>query len=52
MSNRPSEEFAKFCTAEFERRRNSGEGFDESAYEQAMQLALKKLRLLEEERPA
>jgi len=52
MAHQPSEEFADYCAAEFERRRNSGEPFDEAAYREAMELAVKKLRLLEEERPA
>lgn len=52
MTDQPSEEFANYCAAEFERRRNSGEAFDEGGYREAMELALKKLRLLEEERPA
>ena len=43
-----ADDFSSFCTAEFERRRNSGEDFDESGYRSAMELALKKLRLLEE----
>jgi hypothetical protein len=52
MNNRPTDDFADYCAAEFERRRNSGEPFDEPAYEEAMQLALTKLRLLEEARNA
>ena len=45
----PSTEFKEYCEAEFERRRNSGEEFDEQAYAMAMQAALKKLQVLEEE---
>lgn len=46
---RPSEVFSAYCEAEFERRRNSGESFDEATYSEAMQLALRKIRQLEEE---
>lgn len=44
----PSEEFAAYSEAEFERRLNSGEFFDEQRYRQAMQLVVEKLRRLEE----
>lgn len=44
-----SEEFAAYCTAELERRRNSGEEFDETIYREAMEMALNRLRQLEEE---
>jgi hypothetical protein len=44
-----SEEFVAYCNAEFERRRNSGEEFDEAAYKEAMEMALVRLRQLEEE---
>lgn len=43
------EEFAAYCAAEFERRQNSGEEFDEAAYREAMEMALTRLRQLEEE---
>lgn len=46
---RPSEAFAAYCDNEFDRRRNSDEGFDEASYREAMQLALAKIRRLEEE---
>lgn len=46
---RPSEAFSAHCEAEFERRRNSGEPFDEATYHEAMALALRKIRQLEEE---
>jgi len=46
---RPSEAFSAYCEAEFERRRNSGESFDEATYSEAMKLALRKIRQLEEE---
>ncbi|RMG35893.1 MAG: hypothetical protein D6720_06185 [Gammaproteobacteria bacterium] len=48
-SNKPSAEFAAWCEAEFERRRNSSGDFDESHYRQAMELVLDKLHRLEEE---
>jgi hypothetical protein len=44
-----SETFAAYCEAVFERRRNSEEDFDEGAYREAMELALARLRQLEEE---
>ena len=42
----PVEEFSAYCEGEFERRRNSGEPFDEAGYREAMQAALHKLRRL------
>ncbi len=42
----PVEEFSAYCEGEFERRRNSGEAFDEEGYREAMQMALQKLRKL------
>ena len=45
----PSEEFALYCEAEFERRLNSGEDFDVAAYQEAMDLVMTKLKLLEAE---
>ncbi|MGV6827232.1 MAG: hypothetical protein ACWA5Q_09660 [bacterium] len=45
----PSVEFREYCEAEFERRRNSGNDFDEQAYTAAMEAALAKLKILEEE---
>lgn len=44
-----SEEFVAYCEAEFERRLNSGAEFDEAGYREAMEMALLKLRILEEE---
>jgi hypothetical protein len=41
------EEFSAYCEGEFERRRNSGETFDEEGYRDSMQLVLQKLRKLE-----
>lgn len=49
---KPSEEFAAYCEAEFERRLNSGEDFNEVLYRRAMTMVLDRLvRLEEEERP-
>jgi hypothetical protein len=45
----PSEAFIAYCNAEFDRRRNSDEPFDEAAYREAMELTLHKIRALEEE---
>ncbi len=42
----PVEEFSAYCEGEFERRRNTGEPFDEEGYREAMQLALHKLQKL------
>ncbi len=44
-----SEEFRAYCEDAFERRRNSEEDFDEAAYREAMELALERLRMLEDE---
>jgi hypothetical protein len=45
---RPSEEFTDYCEAEFERRLNSGESFDETAYRKAMAMVLERLVTLED----
>lgn len=45
---KPSEEFSAYCEAEFERRLNSGEGFDERLYRKAMTMVLDRLLQLEE----
>lgn len=47
--NTPSEEFAAYCEAEFERRLNSGDAFDETRYRRAMDMVLDRLRRLEDE---
>ncbi len=44
-----SEEFLAYCDAERERRLNSGEPFDQEAFEQAVQMVLDKLRVLADE---
>jgi len=43
-----SEDFAAFCEAEFERRLNAGEDFDERAYRRAMELVIERLVRLEQ----
>lgn len=45
----PSGDFASYCEAEFERRRNADEPFDEAAYREAMEMTLRRLRTLEDE---
>ncbi len=45
----PSRDFAAYCEAEFERRRNADEPFDEAAYREAMEMTLRRLRTLEDE---
>jgi hypothetical protein len=44
----PAQEFSAYCEAEFERRRNGDAPFDETAYREAMELALGKLQALSE----
>jgi hypothetical protein len=39
----PARDFADFCEAEFERRRNSDSPFDEISYQEAIELVLRKL---------
>ena len=43
------EEFTNFCHEEKERRMNSGDNFDEKAFEEAKELTLRKLQVLEDE---
>ena len=45
----PSEEFVRYCEAEFDTRLNSGEDFDEAGYREAMEMVTAKLKLLEAE---
>jgi hypothetical protein len=47
-ATKPSEEFATFCDAEFERRLNSGEPFDERLYRKAREMVMERLVRLEE----
>lgn len=46
--NKPSEDFATYCEAEFERRLNSGTMFEENNYRQAMDMVMEKLVSMEE----
>ncbi len=43
------EEFTHFCQEEKERRMNSGEKFDINTFEQAQELTLRKLQVLQDE---
>ncbi|MCB1723806.1 MAG: hypothetical protein KDJ39_08940 [Gammaproteobacteria bacterium] len=45
----PSDEFKAYCEAEFERRLNSGESFDEPLYRKAMAMVLDRLDRLQQE---
>jgi hypothetical protein len=44
-----AEEFLAYCDAERERRLNSGESFDQEAFDAAVQMVLDKLRVLADE---
>jgi hypothetical protein len=44
-----AEEFLAYCNAERERRLNSGEPFDQEAFDAAIQMVLDKLRVLADE---
>jgi hypothetical protein len=44
-----TESFAEYRDAERERRRNSGETFDQDLFDEAADLVMRKLRQLEEE---
>jgi hypothetical protein len=46
---RPSSGFEHYCEAELERRKNSGEEFDEAAFLEAVELTVARLRMLEDE---
>ena len=46
---RPSQGFLHYCEQELERRRNSGESFDEDAFIEAMELTINRLKMLEDE---
>lgn len=46
---KPSKGFTYYCEQELERRRNSGEDFDEQAFLAAMDLTIAKLHMLEDE---
>jgi len=44
----PVKDFEVFCEAELDRRRNSGEAFDETLFEEAVDLVTRRLKALEE----
>jgi hypothetical protein len=44
-----AQEFLDYCTAEKERRLNSGEAFDEETFDQAIEMVVNKLRVLVDE---
>ncbi|MES9830961.1 MAG: nodulation protein E [Candidatus Thiodiazotropha sp. LLP2] len=44
-----AKEFLDYCNAERERRLNSGESFDEQAFDQAIEMVLSKLQVLADE---
>jgi hypothetical protein len=46
---RPSTGFFRYCEDELQRRRNSGEEFDEAAFLEAMELTIARLQTLEDE---
>lgn len=46
---KPSKGFTNYCLDELERRRNSGENFDEAAFIEAMELTVNRLQMLEDE---
>ena len=47
--SRPSNGFLHYCEQELERRKNSGEQFDEAAFIEAMELTIARLKMLEDE---
>ena len=47
--SKPSNGFTRYCEVELERRRNTGEDFDEAAFLEAMELTITRLRMLEDE---
>ncbi|WP_177418651.1 nodulation protein E [endosymbiont of Lamellibrachia barhami] len=44
-----AQEFINYCEAERDRRRNSGDEFDEESFAVAMERVLRKLKVLEDE---
>ncbi|MCU7804459.1 MAG: nodulation protein E [Candidatus Thiodiazotropha sp. (ex Lucinoma kastoroae)] len=44
-----AQEFLDYCAAERERRLNSGEAFDEEAFDQAIEMVMSKLKVLADE---
>ena len=45
----PSKDFFEYCTDESARRRDSGDEFEESVFQEALDLVLRRLQHLEEE---
>ena len=45
----PLQDFLAYCEAELERRRDTGNDFDEASYKEARDLVVRKFRTLEEE---
>lgn len=48
-SDKPSVAFESYCHRELERRRDSGAGLDEERFRAAVELAVGRLRVMEEE---
>lgn len=44
----PVKDFEAFCKTELDRRRNTGEAFDETLFEDAVDLVIRRLKALEE----
>lgn len=44
----PIKDFSTFCETEIERRKNSGEDFDESLFHEAVDLVVRRLKAMEE----
>ena len=44
----PARDFVDFCDEELERRRNSGESFDEESFQKAVDLVLSRLQVLDD----
>jgi len=42
----PAKDFSEYCEAEFQRRRNSDDSFDEASYREAMNMVMRKLQAL------
>ena len=44
----PARDFVEYCDEEQERRRNSGENFDEDSFQKAVELVLSRLQVLDD----
>ncbi len=44
----PIQDFKSYCKAELERRRNSGKEFDEDLFNEAVELVVRRLEVMEE----